>query len=308
VDCQASDSAPAPGSTAATAAPGTGPEPAPAALEALIAAGLVSHEMIGDPARLAGEAETLRVLCSHVGGAIYRLAPYHYAFRAGPEDLATAPGGALGTRASGDWAALIEAALAADLGPDAVWVSATDLLAETDEGPDEATEGKATALPAAPVLFLRAHGAAVAGTLAADPGLQAVIDAAHAVEVARLIAAGDPAAPLARRFAVIEAGLEELREAEAARSEATALLGRLAQTLTAVVQRLDAQAGVLHAHIAREDVVAERLAEITGIASGPEAFQATLGVTLAEFLARIEARAAGAEIGAASPARDPQPV
>lgn len=305
MDCQASDAAPAPGSTAATTAPGTGPEPAPAALEALIAAGLVSHEMIGDPARLAGEAETLRVLCSHVGGAIYRLAPYHYAFRAGPEDLGNASGGALGTRAPGDWAAAIEAALTADLGPDAVWVSATDLLAET-AGAEGATGGEAAALPSAPILFLRAHGAAVADRLAADPGLQAVIDAAHAVEVARLIAAGDPAAPLARRLAVIEAGLEELREAEAARAEATALLGRLAQTLTAVVQRLDAQAGVLHAHIAREDVVAERLAEITGIASGPEAFRETLGVTLAEFLARIEARAAGEAI--APPARDPQPV
>jgi len=274
---------------------------APAALAALIAAGLVSHEMIGDPARLAGEAETLRVLCSHVGGAIYRLAPYHYAFRAEPGDL----GGRLATLAPGDRAGALEAALAADLGADAAWVSATDLLADAPAA--EAGTGEA-ALPAAPILFLRAHGAAVADTLAADPGLQAVIDAAHALEVARLIAAGDAGAPLARRLAVIEAGIEELREAEAARAETTALLGRLSQTLTAVVQRLDAQAGVLHAHVAREDRVAERLGEITGIATGPEAFQATLGVTLAEFLARIEARAAGEDIAEPVAADDPQPV
>lgn len=278
------------------------PDAVPPALDDLIAARLVSHEMIGDPQRLPGEAETLRVLCSHVGGAIYRLAPYHYAFRAGPGDL----GGGLAARDPGEWAAAIEAALAATLGADAAWVSATDLLAEA-AGPEDAT-GAAAALPSAPILFLRARDAAVAGTLAADPGLQAVIDAAHAVECARLIAAGDAGAALARRLAVIEAGIEELRAAEAARAETAALLARLSQTLTAVVQRLDAQAGVLHAHIAREDIVAERLEEIAGVASGPDAFRETIGVTLAEFLARIEARAAGEDIDAAPAAPEPQPV
>ena len=38
------------------------PDTAPAALTDLIAAGLVSHEVIGDPARLGAEAETLRAL------------------------------------------------------------------------------------------------------------------------------------------------------------------------------------------------------------------------------------------------------
>lgn len=275
------------------------PDAVPPALDDLIAARLVSHEMIGDPRRLPGEAETLRVLCAAVGGAIYRLAPYHYAFRAGPGDL----DGALAARDPGEWAAAIETALAATLGAEAAWVSATDLLAEPEAG-----EGAEPAdLPPAPILFLRAHGASVAGVLASEPGLQAVIDASHAVECARLIAAGDASAPLARRLAVIEAGIEELREARAAEAETAALLARLSQTLTAVVQRLDAQAGVLHAHIAREDTVAERLAEIAGIASdrasAPEGFRETLGVTLAECLARIEARAAGAALPAA-----PQPA
>jgi hypothetical protein len=275
------------------------PDAVPPALDDLIAARLVSHEMIGDPRRLPGEAETLRVLCAAVGGAIYRLAPYHYAFRAGPDDL----GGTLRARDPAEWAAAIEAALSETLGAEAAWVSATDLLAE----PEAAGAGAPAALPPAPVLFLRAHGAAVAGALASEPGLQAVIDASHAVECARLIAAGDASAPLARRLAVIEAGVEELREARAAEAETAALLARLSQTLTAIVQRLDAQAGVMHAHIAREDIVAERLAEIAGVATGrasaPEAFQETLGVTLAEFLARIEARAAGAALPA-----EPQPA
>ena len=57
---------------------------APAALADLAAAGLVSHEMIGDPGRLAGEAEALRVLCGLVAGPVWRIEPFHYAFRARP--------------------------------------------------------------------------------------------------------------------------------------------------------------------------------------------------------------------------------
>ena len=59
-----------------------------------------------------------------------------------------------------------------------------------------------------------------------------------------------------------------------------------------MLQRLDAQAEVLHAHIAREDMVAGRLAELAAIAGAPAAFRETLGLTLAEFLARLENRAA----------------
>ena len=89
------------------------PESAPAALADLIAAGLVSHEMIGDPGRLAGEAEALGTLCGLVSGSVWRIEPFHYAFRVGPGDL----GGAVDAQASA-----LEGALQAALGADAVWV------------------------------------------------------------------------------------------------------------------------------------------------------------------------------------------
>ena len=63
------------------------PDSGPAVLADLIAAGLVSHEMIGDPAALASEAEALQTLCAQVLGPVWRLDPFHYAFRARPEDL-----------------------------------------------------------------------------------------------------------------------------------------------------------------------------------------------------------------------------
>ena len=66
---------------------------APAALNDLIAAGLVSHEVIGDPARLGAEAETLRTLCGLVTGPVWRVGAFHYAFRAQPEDLGGTAGG-----------------------------------------------------------------------------------------------------------------------------------------------------------------------------------------------------------------------
>ncbi|HVH03621.1 MAG TPA: hypothetical protein VM891_11865, partial [Amaricoccus sp.] len=59
------------------------------------------------------------------------------------------------------------------------------------------------------------------------------------------------------------------------------------------------QSDALHAHVACEDMVAGRLAELTELAVGPAAFQETLGITLAEFLARLERREA-------EPARVPQ--
>jgi hypothetical protein len=242
----------------------------PAALADLVAAGLVSHEVIGDPARLA-EPEALRVLCGLVGGPIWRIEPHHYAFRAAPGDL----GGALGARAPEDWAAALEAALQAALGADTVWVNATDLLG---------AEG-AIALDQ-PLLLLRAQAEAVAGALEpAGPGLQAVINARFAAATARL--AADPVTgPLAARLAALEAAVE----AEALRGA----LAELTATLAVVLQRLDAQADVLHGHIAREDMVAGRLAELAELARGPAAFQETLGLTLAEFLARLERREAPA--------------
>ena len=129
---------------------------APTALADLIAAGLVSHEMIGDPARLGAEAEALRLLCGLVAGPVWRIEPFHYAFRAGPDDL----GGVL-ERSRRAWAAALEAALQAELGADAVWVSATD-LAEDDGG-----------LLDQPLLLLRAQAEAVADALeAAGPELR----------------------------------------------------------------------------------------------------------------------------------------
>jgi hypothetical protein len=251
----------------------------PTALADLIAAGLVSHEVIGDPARLA-EPEALKALCGLVGGPIWRIEPFHYAFRAGPGDL----GGALAGRAPEDWAAAIEAALQTALGVD-IWVNATDLV-------------EAPAALDQPLLLLKAHGEAVAGALEpAGPGLQAVINARFAAATARL-AVDDAGGPLAARLAALEAGQAGILAAVEARAGLDTL-ARLTETLAVVLQRLDAQADVMHAHIAREDMVAGRLAELAELAAGPAAFQETLGVTLAEFLARLERREA-------EPARVPQ--
>jgi hypothetical protein len=235
----------------------------PAVLAELIAAGLVSHEMIGDPARLGGEAEALRLLCGLVAGPVWRIEPWHYAFRADP-------GGAAPARA-----AELEAALAAELGEGAVWVSATER--------PEATELDQ------PLMLLRAHAEAVLE--AAGPELVAVIGARFAAAAAG-IAAGVAGGGLADRLTAIEArqaAILAALEAERAGAEA---LGRLGAALGQVLQRLDAQADVLHAHIAREDMVAGRLAELAAMAGTPAAFAESLGLTLAEFLARIENREA----------------
>jgi hypothetical protein len=257
---------------------------APAALADLAAAGLVSHEMIGDPGRLAGEAEALRVLCGLVAGPVWRIEAFHYAFRAAPGDLA----GTLSGRDPEDRAAALEAALQAGLGSDAVWVNATDLL------PDGAALD-------APLLLLRAHGQAVTGALeAAGPELQAVINARFAAATARLAAGADAAGPLAGRLAAIEAAQAGILAALDSRAGLGDTLGQLAGTLTRVLERLDAQAEVLHAHIGREDMVAGRLAELAALAGAPAAFQETLGLTLAEFLARLERR------DEAAPTRVPQ--
>ena len=249
---------------------------APAVLTDLITAGLVSHEMIGDPRLLGSEAATLRVLCGLVGGSIYRLDPFHFAFRAGPGDLA----GQLADIEPSAWTGALEAALQAELGAEAVWLNATDLLSDAEAPLDQT------------ILLLRAQAAAVAAGLeSATPAVQAVINARYAVECARLAAAADPGSPLARRLAVIETRQEELLEMLSGREEATALLVRLNATLAVVLQRLDAQAEVLHRHIAREDAVASKLAEIGELAGDPGRFQESLGLTLAEFLARLERRA-----------------
>ena len=119
-------------------------------------------------------------------------------------------------------------------------------------------------------MLLRAHAEAVTAALtAAEPETQAVIDARYAIACAWLTAGSETNASLGSRLAAIEATLEETRAALATRTETTALLARLNQALNTVLKRLDVQSGVLHAHIAREDVIAERLAELTRIARGP---------------------------------------
>ena len=261
---------PAPAAADAVAVSAMRPDSGPAVLADLIAAGLVSHEMIGDPGRLGGETKALRLLCRLIAGPVWRIEPYHYAFRADP-------GGAPEARAAD-----LEAALQAELGPDAVWVSAT-------ERPEAADLDQ-------PLLLLRAHGAAVQGAIeAAGPEVQAVIGARFAALAARLAAGGEGGA-LDARLAAIEARQAALlaaieARAESERPEAEAL-ARLGAALGQVLQRLDAQAEVLHTHIAREDIVAGRLAELGAMAGAPAAFGETLGLTLAEFLARIENREA----------------
>ena len=253
------------------------PDAAPAALDDLIAAGLVSHEVIGDPGRLGAEAETLRTLCGLVGGPVWRVDAFHYAFRAQPGDL----GGRLADAAPEDWTAALEAALQAALGADAIWVSPADIVAEAAD-------------LEAPLLFLRAQAAAVEGAIAQGPaapppGVQAIVSARYAAEVARLTAGAAPGGALDARLAAIEAGLARL-EASAPGPDITAIetvvevaVGRaLGAGLAEVLRRLAAQDTTL-------DAVAGQLAGLAAATSGD--FQETIGLTLAEFLARIETRA-----------------
>ncbi|HRO12022.1 MAG TPA: hypothetical protein PK452_10855 [Amaricoccus sp.] len=269
--------------------PSTPPAADQPVLAELVAAGLVSHEMIGDPARLGSEAEALKALCTEIGGPVWRLDAFHYAFRARPEDL----GGTLAAIPAADWTAAIETALRNALGgepgAEAVWISATDLL------PD-------AALPEAPLLLLRAEGEAVAaGLAAAGPGTQAVIHARFAVEAARLAAGAEPGSALARRLAVIETRQEEILEMLVERAEEAATLGRLAATLAGIVERLDAQGAALAGLAAETGALSSRVAALAAAPDAPDAaaeaaaqaaFRRDLGLALAEFLARLEQEAA----------------
>lgn len=342
---------------------GSGP-----ALADLVAAGLVSHELIGDPARLGAEVATLRRLCAHVSGSIWRIEPYHYAFRlTGPDDETND-----GTDPETAGAALA-ARLAAEFGPDAVWVSPTDLIAETDSdsggatdpsadpaadtgadmGPDTGSDMGSNMAAAidldAPLLLLRASAGAVAdGIDFAGPGVQAVVSASFAARAARIAADRLDAdriesariemariemariedraerlegPDLAQRFAALEAGQARIEAALATEAESRAAAAaaevRLTELFAKVLCRLDAQADVLHGHIAREDQVATRLGEIAALAESRDAaarvasmtasvaddaagaaFREALGLTLAEFLARLERREAALAVGA----------
>lgn len=259
------------------------PDSAPAALADLIAAGLVSHEMIGDPGRLSGEAEALRTLCGLVSGPVWRIEPFHYAFRMGPDDLGGTGEGA-GARAGA-----LEAALQDALGADAAWVNATDLV-------PAAAPGMPEAVPEAALLLLRAQADAAGAALeVAGPEVQAVIGARFATAAARLaaglaggLADGDEG-PLAGRLAAIEAGQAAILagleaaavragEERAEREEAHA---RLAGAITALAARLDAAA-------ARES--ARDAAREADLLAGLDGFRDTVGLALAEFLADLERR------------------
>lgn len=266
---------------------GTRPETGPGALGGLIAARLVTHEAIGDPARLTGEAATLRAICRLVAGPVYRIEPYHYAFALGVEDL----GGTLGGLAPATRTAALQAGLADALGPEAIWIGTTDLP------PGDA--GETETLPEAALLVLGAHAEAIeTGFRAAGPELQAVIDARYAVRCARLTAGAEAGAPLAQRLDAMETHLAEMTGAQAATGEAMA---RLSAALGAITGHLEAQSAALRAHLARESSTETRLAacldEFSRLAEAPAAFQETLGLTLAEFLARLERR--DVEAGAA---------
>ncbi len=199
----------------------------PAVLSDLIAAGLVSHEMIGDPARLAAEAPVLRELCARVGGTVYRMGRFHYAFRAGAGDL----DGQLGALAPGDWAGALEGALQNALGTETVWVNAASLMAGEPEMLDQT------------LLLLRAHDAAVSGGLAAaSPGVRAVVDARYATEIARLTAGAGPGSELDARLSAIEARQAEvLARIEAVAEQAADFEKRLCLTLAEFLAQIEPQ-------------------------------------------------------------------
>lgn len=296
------------------------PDSAPAALADLIAAGLVSHEMIGDPSRLDGEAEALRTLCDLVSGSVWRIEPFHYAFRIGHGDLGGVCDGA-GVDAQ---ASALEGALQAALGADAAWVNAADLVPTALRAPYVALGGSSAAasgpLPDAPLLLLRAGDEARRAALeVAGPNTQAVIGARFALAAARLAAGLGEEGRLAERLAAIETGQAAILaalEAEAARagherSEQGVALDRLAGAIAALAARIDTAAS-------RSDAMAETLVETmieTAARMAAQADQAvqmsartaeetaarlaelatfreTIGLTLAEFLADLERRSA----------------
>ncbi|HVH01700.1 MAG TPA: hypothetical protein VM891_01875, partial [Amaricoccus sp.] len=274
------------------------PDSAPAALADLIAAGLVSHEMIGDPGRLGGEAEALRSLCALVAGPVWRLEPFHYAFRIAQGDL----GGACDDAGADGRATALEAALQGALGGDAVWVNAADLVpAAAGPGAGSVSGSAAGPLPDAPLLLLRARAEATREALAVVEGeVQAVIGARFAVAAARLAAEGAATAVTeARAEARAEAHAEALVDAgglaarlaalEAARAGQEAALDRLAGAVATLAAGIDAAA-------ARSEATAAALAD------GLAAFRDTVGLTLAEFLAELERRAEGrVEVRAEAP-------
>lgn len=277
-------------------APLAEPDPTPALLANLAAAGLVSHELIGDPARFGNETAVLEALCAKVSGAVYRLGPFHYAFRLGARDvdglLGSSRGEPFGEREPNTcepgtcepaaWGAALEAAFAAEFGAEAAWVSPADLVHAA---------GDEVGLDARQVLFLKAAGEAAAATLTEAPDLVAVINARFAALAAETTAALSVEA--------VE------RAAAAAEAERGTLAGRL-DALAAGLERLEA--GLTRITAAAE-TAAQSAAQsaVEAQAGALAAFESRLGLTLAELMAEFRAEI-GAEIGAragsaAAPAR-----
>ena len=245
--------------------------------------------MIGDPAQLGSEAEALRALCAQVGGPVWRLDPFHYAFRARPEDL----GGRLAAIAPDRWTAALEAALR----------RRRSGRRRSGSAPPTSCPAEAERSPTCRSCCCAPQGAAVAeGLAAAGPGTQAVIQARFAVEAARLAAGAEPGSALARRLAVIETRQEEILEMLVERAEEAAdprAPRPAGATLAAALERLDAQAAALAGSRPRP-------ASSPGASPPwpppprsptpqprrPAAFRQDLGLTLAEFLARLEQAAA----------------
>jgi hypothetical protein len=187
----------------------------PKILKNLAAAGLVTHELIGDPARLAGESAALAALCARVGGAVYRLAAFHYAFRIDEHDV----GGALARSEPGSWGKALEAALVEELGAEAVWVTAADLVADVEADLDSRH-----------VMFLKAAGGAIGTALAEIPDLQAVVHAGIAASSAE-------AAARATAGAIAQAS----REAGAGAEALLAALATLGDRVEALEAGIDAR-------------------------------------------------------------------
>ena len=284
------------------------PDSAPAALADLIAAGLVSHEMIGDPGRLGGEAEALRTLCGLVSGSVWRIEPFHYAFRVGPGDL----GGAVDGAGVDAQASALEGALQAALGADAVWVNAADLVpAARIAGPGSAPDA-AGPLPDAPLLLLHAGDEARRAALeVAGPDTQAVIGArfaarrgparrrrsAHGAARTRRAAGGDRGPPGGdpRRA-------RGRRGAGRARAERTGGRARPARRGGHRPRRAHRRAAARAETMAGARATGRAARRRSGRpAAELAAFRETVGLALAEFLAELERRGA-----APMPLRVPQ--
>jgi hypothetical protein len=238
--------------------------------------------MVGDPARLDGEAACLRALCALVGGSVYRLDPFHYAFNAN----AGGQGGTLGDIESDARTDSLETALSDALGRDAVWIKALPGMTQDQAGRDAGFD--------APVLHLKALEDAVAGIAPPEAGLQAVISARFAVETARLAAGEAPGSALDARLAAIEDRLERITGV-LERPAAPVADPALARTLVSVLARLEKQQACL------EGLAGDVVAKDAGMAG----FQDSIGLALAEFLARLERHAGQtAAVPAKAPAAD----